>query len=253
MNTDDMNTDRTDDESRPLGYWLKAADRHLAAAFAEAFAAEGVGRREWRLLNVIDGAAPSSSPLREHKLDRLIALGWVAKEGEAWSLTDEGAAAKDRLGRIVQGLRARVTEAVPAEDLETTLRSLERIALAFGWSEDAPLPRGGGRGHGRGRGRGRGRGFGHRRGFGRGDAFESPGAFERRRAFEQGGAFERRGGFDAGHDFDESRPEFCDRHPGHGRDGSPARRGGGHARFARKAQEAYARGFDAGFARGRTA
>lgn len=252
MNTPDTNQD----SSRPFGYWLEAVDRLMAAEFAAAFESFGVTRREWRLLNVIDGTVPgeakSDRPLPIHKLGRLIELGWVTDAGDAWTLTDEGRDAKERLSALVDGIRAKVTDAVPAEDLATTMATLEQLARAFGWDENTPLPKGRGRRHGGGhRGNGRG-GFG-RRGFGRrfehdlGDDF-GPHAFGR----------PGRGAPDRG-DRDTCRHEEYgfSRHEGRGF-GRPEDRGfGGHRRgnrrahFARFAQSAYERGFDAGFGRGR--
>lgn len=195
MNRHDMHT-----ASRPLGYWLKAVDRLLAAEFARAFEAEGASRRDWRLLNAVDGTVAPRRPLNGHRLHRLIERGWVARTDDGFALTDDGRAAKERLGDIVSGIRARVSDAVPPEDLATTLASLEQIARALGWSEDAPLPHGRtGRGHarhGHGRhGRGGHRGFGphgrrhaHRE-HGRGDGFLKVARFGQRsyeRGFEAG-------------------------------------------------------------------
>jgi hypothetical protein len=217
-----MNTDKNQNESRPLGYWLKAADRYMAAAFAEAFKAEGVGRREWRLLNVIDGTRPARRPLHPGKVARLVELGWVEQNDGEYRLTEEGQNAKDRLAQVVDGLRARVAEAVPEADLETTMRSLEQIATAFGWTEDAPMPRRPRRGGRGGFARG---GFGHglRREYGRGRDHE----------------FGQRHGF--GHD--RNRGYSHDRGHGHGHVHG---RGGG----SRRAQVAFERGFAAGFEQG---
>jgi hypothetical protein len=241
MNTSD--TQNTDSTSRPFGFWIKAVDRLMAAEFASAFDGEHASRRDWRILNVIDGSAPARRPLNTHKLHGPVERGWVVVDGDGWALTDEGRAAKDRLGGIVDGIRAKVTDAVSPEDLETTLRSLEQIARAFGWDEETPLPRGRGRRHGFGRhGFGRpgldaGRHHGHR--FGRG------------RDFAPGFGSERMSGADA---------EFGDHadhgHHEHGNHGCRhEHRGPRHAehRTARAAQHAYERGFDAGFSRGRDA
>ncbi len=233
MNTPD--TQNPDNSSRPFGYWLKAADRLMAAEFATAFESDGASRRDWRMLNIIDGTVASRRPLSEHKLHRLIERGWVAPEGDGWTLTDDGRAAKERLGAVVDGIRARVTDAVSDEDMATTLASLEKIARAFGWDENTELPRG--RGHRFGFGpRGFGRhGFGPREfghhGFG-GHADCGPHA-------------EREHGHGHGHH---------DGHPGHEHgDHRGHRRGPGRAGFAHFAQGAYERGFDAGFTRGRDA
>jgi hypothetical protein len=256
--------------SRPFGYWLKAADRLMAAEFTAAFDGEHASRRDWRILNIVDGTATADRPLNEHKLHHLIERGWVAPEGDGWTLTDDGRAAKDRLGTIVDGIRAKVSSAVSDEEMATTLASLEKIARAFGWDEETPLPRGrrhgfGGPRHGRGfpRGFGRpfGRGFGHPfgRGFGPGD----------------GGDHERDFGHGPEHGFgpDTDAEHGCRHgeagpghrghgrghgHPGHGDHGHPGHddrghRGHGPHRAERIAQHAFERGFDAGFSRGRDA
>lgn len=230
-----MNTINPDENSRPFGFWLKAADRLMAAEFASAFESEGITRREWRLLNVIDGTVPAARvkndrPLPAHKLSRLIELGWVTDAGGTWTLTDEGRTAKERLGGIVDGIRAKVTAAVPADDLATTMATLEQLARAFGWDESTPLPRGRGR-----------RGFGHE---GHGFGHEGHGAPESdghehcrhgERPFAHGADHGHRGGHHA-HEIHA--------HRGHRR---------GRAHFARFAQGSYERGFDAGFTRGRDA
>src|SRR5690606_28521470 len=128
-----MNTINTDENSRPFGFWLKAVDRLMANEFATAFESEGITRRDWRLLNVIDDTVSDKRPLRIHKLGLLIELGWVTDAEGTWTLTDDGRAAKERLGGIVDGIRAKVTDAVPADDLATTIATLEQLARAFGW------------------------------------------------------------------------------------------------------------------------
>ena len=234
---------------RPFGFWLKAVDRLMAAEFAAAFEHEGITRREWRLLNVIDGTvADAPRPLHVHKLTRLIELGWVTDAAGTWTLTDEGRSAKERLAVIVEGIRAKVSDAVPAEDLATTMATLEQIALAFGWDENTPLPRGRGRGHRHGHGFGR-PGFG-RRGFGR-HGFGPHGfgrhGFGPREAWHDG---------EHGDEYGMEHTNPCRGEHGHDghRDHEHAGHGhhpGGRARLARFAQGAYERGFEAGLSRGR--
>ncbi|MEV7610467.1 hypothetical protein AB0N61_13385 [Microbacterium sp. NPDC089320] len=304
MNTSD--TQNTDDSSRPFGYWLKAVDRLMAAEFDAAFDGEHASRRDWRLLNVIDGTTPAHRPLNAHKLDGLVERGWVVADGDGWTLTDEGRAAKERLSAVVDGIRAKVADAVSLEDLDTTLASLEQIARAFGWDEQTPLPRGRGRRHGRGFGPGVSRGFGRRHGlpFGRGRGF-APGfdsghghghehGHRHGLGHESDAAFGRR---ECGHRGHPGHDRFANaHHPHHGRHGHPGdvaedrdHRHGGHGhghlhghghghlhghghghghgghghghgnprrgehRVARAAHDAYERGFDAGFSRGRDA
>ncbi|MFJ2544287.1 hypothetical protein [Microbacterium sp. NPDC087589] len=235
MNTSD--TQSTDSTSRPFGYWLKAVDRQMAAEFASSFEAEHASRRDWRILNLIDGTAPTRRPLNAHKVHGLVERGWVVADGDGWMLTDDGRAAKERLSGIVDGIRAKVTDAVSAEDLETTLTSLEQIARAFGWDEETPLPRGRGRRHGFGP-RGFGRGFSSEHGFGRGCGHRGhPGHGRFADAHDRAHGGRADGGHsDHGHE--------------HGRHGGPRHN---EHRVARAAQQAYERGFDAGFTRGRDA
>jgi hypothetical protein len=253
-----MNTSESpnpENTTRPFGYWLKAADRLMAAEFAAAFDGEHATRRDWRILNIVDGTVTADRPLNAHKLHRLVERGWVAPEGDGWTLTEDGRAAKERLGTLVDGIRAKVSSAVSEEEMATTLASLEKIARAFGWDEETPLPRGrrhgfGGPRHGRGfpRGFGRpfGRGVGPERGFDHGDDSDF------------GHGPEHGFGPDAAHGFGPDAEHGC-RHGeagagyrGHGR-GHGHGHGHGPHRAERIAQHAFERGFDAGFTRGRDA
>ncbi len=269
MNTSESH--ESENASRPFGYWLKAADRLMAAEFATAFEGEHASRRDWRLLNVVDGTVPARRPLNDHKLHRLVERGWVAPEGDGWALTDDGRAAKDRLGAIVDGIRSKVADAVSPEEMATTLASLEKIARAFGWDEETPLPRGrrhgfGGRRHGRGHGfpHGFGRPFG--RGFGP-DAHDGGCRGENEHGEHghgergHGHGHGRRHGFDSSHGFgprgDAGHEHAGHEHPGHehGHGGHHHDERGHHGpqRVVRFAQHAYERGFDAGYSRGRDA
>ena len=203
--------------TRPFGYWLRAVDRLLAREFETAFEKDGASRRDWRLLSLLadDAAAPElRARLERHggkKLRALAERGWVARTGDAWTLTDEGRAAHARLADAAGHIRARVAGAVSSEDFATTLASLEAIAVELGWNPDERLPRGP---------RGR-RGFGPRH-HGHGRPGFIPGVHA---------------GFGPGH-----HRGFG---PGHHADGTCR---GDHR--AHGAETAYARGFDAGFERG---
>lgn len=285
-----MNTHDTQNP-RPIGYWIKAVDRLMAAAFATAFDNEGASRRDWRLLNAVDSTAPATGPLHPGKLRELVERGWVVEDGEGWTLTDEGRAAKERLGAIVDGIRAQIADAVSPEDFDTTVATLEQIALTLGWDENTPLPRGH-RGR-RGR-RGADRGFGAHDGEASGFAARDGFRFGRRHGFGPGLRHGSGPGFGHGfgpgfghgfdHGFEGPDTHEC-RHPhahgeghahaqghpsdrehaprfGHGH-GHHDHRGGAHGfdphhRTAhgggrRAAQAAFERGFDAGYSRGRTA
>lgn len=233
----------------PLGFRLRLIDRLLAREFGSAFEAEGVTRREWRALNLIAGTSPVPPALAGHPggkhrgIRRLAERGWVTRDGDTLSLTDEGRAAKSRLDEIAEQLRTRVAGAVSEDDFDTLQRSLDAIARELGWNETQPLPPR----------PSRGRGFGRRHGFGR-HGFE-PHGFGPDTGFSPDAGFGRHGlGPHAGHGRHRfGRPDFgphrehadhgCGdaehghhRHGGHG--GS-----GGHRAVA----EAFERGFTRGY------
>src|SRR3546814_853949 len=143
-----MTTSDTSPESptpqRPLGFWLRTVDGLLDRAFAEALAKNDVSRRDWMLLNAVDGTVDAPWLIerlarRSGRVRRLAERGWITETGDGWTLTDDGRAAKDRLGVAVEGIRERVAGAVSPDDFATTMTSLEAIARELGWNEDRPF------------------------------------------------------------------------------------------------------------------
>ncbi|WP_223231154.1 MarR family winged helix-turn-helix transcriptional regulator [Microbacterium jejuense] len=273
---DDMNQNEESNDTtptdRPLGYWLRTVDALITAAFAEALDAEGVSRRDWMVLNVLSGDvdAPGLTERLARKGKRLRSFedrGWALQQGDGtWVLTDQGRAEKERIGAIVDGIRARVTGAVGDDAYMQLTGSLEAIARELGWDESTARERGFGR-HGFRRPPFGAPGFGPDVAPGSGPKFGGP--FDPRLRYGFGPNLHR--GFGPGR---PGRPaergdeplrgygphagdEGCQGHP-HEAHGHPHQGHGHHGRGhggggARRAQEAYERGFDAGFARGREA
>ena len=50
-----MDSTNASPNDRTLGFWLRAVDALLDRAIAEALATEQLSRRDWMLLNVLDG------------------------------------------------------------------------------------------------------------------------------------------------------------------------------------------------------
>ncbi|KJL34528.1 MarR family winged helix-turn-helix transcriptional regulator [Microbacterium azadirachtae] len=153
------------DRSRPFGFWITAVDRLLAAEFATAFEDEGITRRDWRILNAVDGTVPLGRDLPDGKVRHLAALGWVEPGPDGWTLTAEGAAAKARLSTAVEEIRAQVAGALDPEEFATMAAALEKLARGLGYEEGTRLPRrhtGERRGAGRDRREHGHRGRGHR-------------------------------------------------------------------------------------------
>ena len=213
------------------------------------------------LLNALSGDVelPAFAERFARKGKRLRGLeerGWVEETGDGtWALTDEGRAAKERLGAIVDGIRSRVAGAVSPEDFATTMASLEAIARELGWEEgraDA-APRLRPRLRRRVPARLRSR---IPRGLRSRVPRQAPGSVP---GFRPGfGPRTRRGPRAA----PQHGAQHCHPHHEHGSHGHGAHHRGHHGhhggrghgeRSGRSAQRAYERGFDAGFSRGRTA
>lgn len=136
-----MNTDRTSPAqhaNRPLGFWLKVVDRRISEEMEALFEADGISRRDWRMLNLLAGTAHDEHladrlHTKPHVLHRLVERGWVA--GFPPEITEAGREARERLESQVTALRQRVAGAVSPEDFATTMRSLEAIARELGWDE----------------------------------------------------------------------------------------------------------------------
>ncbi len=217
MNTENITTDPT---PRPLGYWLRTVDGLLAHEFEAAFHAEGITRRDWRILTLLagDGVDPERIARLQRgggtKLRPLLERGWVIESDGAWSLTDEGRAAQARLAEIVTGIRTKVSATVSDEDFATTVATLEAIARELGGDPAERGPRG-------------------------------PGCRRRPRGFGPGRRGHRHPAFDPRSEGHGSGEGF-----GHGRDEGPCHPRGERSHHGRHREGAYERGFDAGFARG---
>jgi len=105
----------TTTQPKPLGYWLAVVEDHTRNALRDAFADQGVSRREWRLLNVI-----SESPVTLEELaDALPRRGPAGKRHglrhrpHAGELADRRGKT-DRSDRSDQPTRPRLVEVVDA-------------------------------------------------------------------------------------------------------------------------------------------
>ena len=135
----------TDEEtlSRPIGWWLKAADARIEAAFDRALHGSGVDRRGWQVLSSL-----AAGPLGEAQLvdsltlfdppatvqavvDDLVGRGWVARAAGSLSLTPDGTREHAALAPRVGEVRRQVTTALPRDDYFTLVRLLARLSEAL--------------------------------------------------------------------------------------------------------------------------
>ena len=131
---------------RPIGYWVKRIDRGVEDDFARLLAAEGLDRRGWQVLNTLarapggaddldaalapflDAAAPTVTPYAE----ALVTRGWAHRTGPTYALTADGTTAHTRVAAAVRAARARIIDGLTADDYDTLLRLLERVAANLG-------------------------------------------------------------------------------------------------------------------------
>lgn len=135
--------------TRPIGFWVKTVDRLIDDQFAAAAGDVGLTRRQWQILNVLaqhpEGAtrevvATAVAPFLhagETIDEHLAAIPELVTVGpDRLAITSAGRARLDQARQFsVQGLRERVAAGLTAEEYETTLRTLERIARNLGWTD----------------------------------------------------------------------------------------------------------------------
>ena len=138
---------------RPVGWWVKEADRRLDAAFDQSLRSGRADRRAWQVLESLAGRpvaraelvaslAPFDSPERvERVVDGLRSRGLVDDTGSAVRLTPAGEQVRADLAPRVDEVRRRVAEALPGDEYATLLRLLGQLVTALGEAREEVRPR----------------------------------------------------------------------------------------------------------------
>jgi MarR family transcriptional regulator, organic hydroperoxide resistance regulator len=140
---------------QPIGYWSGEAYRRVADAIRSSLAANGLSQPQWWILNRLDDTSrawtraglveelTSYSNNEEGRdvadeLERMIAVGLVAAEGDSVAMTAAGterlAAARDRNGRTHREMLTGIDD----DEYGTTIDVLRRIVGNLGG--DSRLP-----------------------------------------------------------------------------------------------------------------
>jgi len=131
---------------RPIGWWLKEADKRLDAAFDRRLESRGVDRRAWQML-----ASLASRPMTRSELadslasfdaravldDVVVGLqerNWVEQSAELLRLTEEGEHEHAALVPLVNDVRQLVASALLPDEYGTLARLLQQLVAAL----DAP-------------------------------------------------------------------------------------------------------------------
>lgn len=129
---------------RPLGWWLKEADARIDGTFERALRRHGLDRRGWQVLNTV-ARGPSTrhgiaAALSRFGDDAEIAAvvadlldGDLVGRGadDLLELTDRGVRAHRSAAQQVEGIRARVGDALGDDGHEQLIALLTRLVGAF--------------------------------------------------------------------------------------------------------------------------
>lgn len=124
-------------DNKPIGWWIKEADRLLELSFEQVLAADGVNRRQWQALNAARGEEPIAVALApflagtDDNQDALAAItgplvarGWLDEDDR---LTRDGEAAFVNLSEKVRAERRRIRNGIVDSEYLQTVDVLRRM------------------------------------------------------------------------------------------------------------------------------
>jgi DNA-binding MarR family transcriptional regulator len=127
---------------RPIGYWLKKLDRLIDEQFEEQLGEAGLSRRQWQVINLLEGD-PRSVPELQSELEPflqedpddltdalsgLVTRGWVASQDNIVNLTETGQTQLKLIKAKVTELRQASMAGISPEEYQTTIDVLARMA-----------------------------------------------------------------------------------------------------------------------------
>ena len=127
---------------RPIGYWLKKLDRLIDEQFEEQLGEAGLSRRQWQVINLLEGDTRSVPELQSElepflqedpddltdALSGLVTRGWVASQDNIVNLTETGQAQLKLIEAKVTELRQASMAGISPEEYQTTIDVLARMA-----------------------------------------------------------------------------------------------------------------------------
>lgn len=135
-----ISNDKTSSE-RPIGFWIKAADRALDATIDAAHRHVGVDRRGWQVLNAVAqaGGTIKSNALAdifhpmltvsetELQVDTLTQAGLLVRADDAIELTGQGRETQKQVASAQELVRRKVMQGIDEAEYVTTLTVLKRF------------------------------------------------------------------------------------------------------------------------------
>jgi DNA-binding MarR family transcriptional regulator len=128
--------------ARPIGFWLKKLDRLIDAQFERQLGEAGLSRRQWQLLNLLEGGPRSVPELQaelepflqrdpeelSEALSGLVTRGWADSQDNIVSLTEIGQAQFGLVKAKVAELRQALSDGISPEEYQATIDVLARMA-----------------------------------------------------------------------------------------------------------------------------
>ena len=138
------------DSERPIGYWLKKLDRLIDRQFELQLSTARLSRWQWQLLNLLENN-PRSVPELESELEPflegaaaelsgavagLVTRGWAESTDNIVNLTEMGKQQFEIAKATAAELRQTLTRGISAEEYQTTLTVLAKMAANLETNEE---------------------------------------------------------------------------------------------------------------------
>ena len=128
---------------RPIGYWLKKLDRLIDGQFERQLGDAGLSRRQWQILNLLQGGARSMPELQAElepflqdapdELDDattgLLSRGWADSQNAVISLSETGEAQFGLVTANIAELRQVLAAGISAAEYQATIDVLIRMVV----------------------------------------------------------------------------------------------------------------------------
>ncbi len=128
---------------RPIGYWLKKLDHLIDGQFERQLGYAGLSRRQWQILNLLQGGARSmpelQAELEPFLLDApdelgdavtgLLSRGWADSQNAVISLTETGEAQFGLVTANIAELRQVLAAGISPAEYQATIDVLIRMVV----------------------------------------------------------------------------------------------------------------------------